>query len=272
MLSIIIVQHNSQILTIQAIESLRANLRNDYEVIVVDNCSKDDDPKVLKEKFPEINLIVNDKNYGFGKANNLGVKEAKGDLILFLNNDTLIKSDFTSLIKDTFLHNQLIGVIGPKLLNKDLSLQLSHSKLPSFFNEFVTKIVSKMFYKNIKPVVSLVSKKYKERKYVAFVTGASLFIRKNLFVKIGGFDERMFMYFEDADLCKRVLDSGYKVLFIPEIEILHLRGASWNNNTLSILKKHYRKSQLVYYSKHRTSLENYLLKYYLQIFGKYPNN
>lgn len=270
MLSIIIVQHNSQSLTIQAIESLRTNLNNSYEIVVVDNCSKEDDPEVIKQKFPEINLIVNDKNYGFGRANNLGVKEARGDILLFLNNDTIIRSDFIEQIKDTLLHNQSIGVIGPKLLNQDLSLQLSHDKLPSFINEFVTKFISKMYYRNIKPIVNFVSKKYNERKYVEFVTGAALFIRKSLFVKIGGFDERMFMYFEDADICKRVWDSGYKVMFMPEIEIIHLRGASWSSNNSNILKKYYRISQLIYYSKHRTKLENQLLKYYLLLTGKYP--
>ncbi len=270
MLSIIIVQHNNQNLTIQAIESIKTNLRKDYEVIVVDNCSNDNDPNILKELFPEIKLIINKENLGFGKANNTGTKTANGEILFFLNNDTIIKSDFVRHIEYYFQNDPSIGIIGPKLLNGDFSLQLSHDNLPSFVNEFVTKFSSKLFYQNFDPIVKIKSKKYSVRKNVGFVTGAALFIRKNLFIDLGGFDEQMFMYFEDADLCMRVKDSGYKILFIPEVEIIHLRGASWHNDNFDSLKNHYRKSQLLYYSKHRSSFENLLLKYFLLLSGKYP--
>ncbi|MEW6196926.1 MAG: glycosyltransferase family 2 protein [Bacteroidota bacterium] len=269
MLSIIIVQHNNQNLTIQAIESISSNLSKDYEVIVVDNGSSDNDPNLLYELFPDIKLIVNKVNLGFGKANNIGAERAGGGTLLFLNNDTIIKSDFIEYIDNIFRDESSVGIIGPKLLNEDFSLQLSYDNLPSIINEFVTKFSSKLFYKNFKPVVKLKSRNYSQKKYVEFITGAALFIRKKIFIELGGFDEQIFMYFEDADLCKRVIDYGYKILFVPNIEIVHLRGASWNKNNSGDLKNHYRKSQLFYYTKHRSAFENLLLKYYLLSSGKY---
>jgi len=270
MISIIIIQYNRQNLTIQAIESIKRNCRDGYEIILVDNGSKESNLEELRSKFPNISIIANSENEGFGKANNLGAGIASGNILLFLNNDAVVTSDFTSVIENEFTADPSIGIIGPKLLNADLSLQLSYGRLPSLVNEFRTRIISGLFYKNNKIIVRSLIGSYKRRKNVGFVTGAALFIRKEIFERVGGFDTRMFMYFEDSDLCRRIRDNGGKVVYYPGIEMIHLRGASRDNKNTDLLARYYRQSQLIYYKKHRSVLENSLLKGYLRLSKKYP--
>ncbi|MBI1937985.1 MAG: glycosyltransferase family 2 protein [Ignavibacteriales bacterium] len=270
MLSIIIVQYNNQFLTEQCIRSIKEHCSGEYEIILVDNGSSNSNPEKIKSEFPEVKLIVNEKNEGFGKANNLGSKIANGDILLLLNNDTIVTSDFVEKISLIFSADDKLGAIGPQLLNHDGTLQLSWSKLPSFVNEFITKIESDLFYKNNNFVKKNAGRKYQRQRYVDFITAAALFIRKNLYEQINGFDENFFMYFEDSDFCLRIKEAGKKIVYYPDIKIIHLRGASSSKNIESFIKRQYRLSQLYYYQKHKGGLEQLLLKLYLKLSKKYP--
>lgn len=270
MLSIIIVQYNNQALTEQCIRSIKEHCSGEYEIILVDNGSSDSDTGKIRAKFPEVKLIVNEKNEGFGKANNLGSKIANGEILLLLNNDTIVTSDFIGIISGMFSANEKVGAIGPMLLNGDKTLQLSWSALPSFFNEFVTKMESDFFYNNNGFIKKNTERKYQLQRYVDFITAAALFVRKDIYEQLGGFDEKFFMYFEDSDLCLRIKEAGMKILYYPEIKIIHLRGASSSKNTEPFIKRQYRMSQLYYYHKHKGGFEQLLLKLYLKLSKKYP--
>lgn len=268
MISVIIVQYNNSRLTYTAIESFRKFHKGNYEIILVDNGSTEPDAVEFAKDIPGLKLICLDTNLGFGKANNLAAQKSSGDILLFLNNDTVTTSEFLHKIEEEFSSDSSIGIIGPKLFNSDGSLQLSYGKLPSLFVEFTDKLFYSMVDKKNKLALNYLKNRYLEKECTGWVTGAALFIRKNLFSDLNGFDESFFMYFEDKELCKRVIDSGNKVVFSPESSLIHLRGASLNDPNREFLDKKYRESQLIYYKKHKTKLEQILLNSYLRISGK----
>ncbi len=268
MISVIIVQYNNSRLTHTAIESFIKHHTCNYEIILVDNGSTEQNAVEFTKDIPNIKLICLDNNLGFGKANNLAVQKSSGDILLFLNNDTLTTSEFITKIESEFNKDSSIGIIGPKLYNLDGSLQLSYGKLPSLFMEFADKLFYSLVDKKNKLVLNYLKKKYLKKEITGWVTGAALFIKKKLFLELNGFDESFFMYFEDKDLCKRVNDSGDKVVFFPESSLIHLRGASLNEPNREFLNKKYRESQILYYKKHKTKLEQVLLKAYLRLSGK----
>lgn len=268
MISVIIVQYNNSRLTHTAIKSFRKYHVYNYEIILVDNGSTEQSAVEFAKDIPNLKLICLDKNLGFGKANNLAVQKSLGDILLFLNNDTVTTSEFLSKIETEFSKDSSIGIIGPKVFNPDGSLQLSHGNLPSVLIEFADKLLYSLFDKKNKLLLNYIKKKYTKKELTGWVTGAALFITKKLFLELNGFDESFFMYFEDKDLCKRVNDSGKKVVFFPESSLIHLRGASLNEPNKEFLKKKYRESQLIYYKKHKTNFEQILLRAYLRISGK----
>ena len=268
MISVIIVQYNNSRLTHTAIESFIKHHTCNYEIILVDNGSTEQNAVEFTKDIPNIKLICLDKNLGFGKANNLAAQKSLGDILLFLNNDTVITSEFLSKIETEFNKDSSIGIIGPKLYNPDGSLQLSYGNLPSVFVEFADKLFYALVDKKNKLVLNYLKKKYLKKEFTGWVTGAALSITKKLFLELNGFDESFFMYFEDKDLCKRVNDSGKKVVFSPESSLIHLRGASLNEPNKEFLDRKYRESQLIYYKKHKSKFEQILLKAYLRISGK----
>lgn len=268
MISIIIIQYNSQELTIQAIDSLKKHLSGDYEIIVVDNASPNADLEQLLSAHPDINLIRNNENYGFGRANNIGAEQATGGKFLFLNNDTIVKSNFIPIVETYFEKEEDLGILAPKLLNADGTLQISVGPLPSILNEFWVKFSSILFYSRREPFLSYFNKYYSSCRDVDFATGAALFMKKSTFEVIAGFDENIFMYFDDSILCKKVKEQRLRILYTPEFEITHFCGASWNDEITHALKSHYRKSQLYYYKKYRPAIENFLLRLYLKLTNK----
>lgn len=246
--SIIIVNYNTKNLTKNCLDSIFSNCpESNFEIIVIDNNSQDGSDKMLESEFGEkIKLIVNKKNIGFGSANNQGARTAKGEYLFFLNSDTVMKSDILSAIKQFLDNNKEVGIISPQLLLEDRSEQeRAYGKFPTPFSVVTEK------FKN---------QKIKETKLLEadWVSGAALIIRKNIFDRINGFDEKFFMYFEDIDLCKRVNGLGYKIMVLKEIFITHLCGKSLNY--YGKRKKYYYKSQDYFYKKHYGALAMNLIK------------
>lgn len=261
MVSIIILTYNGLSLTRQLLNSLKTNINiKNNEVIIVDNASTDNTVAELKKEYDWIQVIENKVNIGFGPANNLGAELARGDILLFLNNDVIVENDFITPVVQK-LSNDTIGALGPKILNPDHTFQLSAGSFPSVSNEMIDKFVYK-YYRRMGWLRKNVENKFRKEKLVDWITGACLFIKRKLFNEIGGFDERYFMYFEDKDLCKRIRDIGYDVLYFPGVEIVHLLGQSSNIAQAEKLRRIYTESQSYYYLKHRSKIEYYILKLY----------
>ncbi len=222
-LSIIIINYRKPKLTIDCLKAVfSSQAAVSFEVLVLDNNSQDNSAKIIKKKYPQVKYLQAEKNLGFAGGNNLAAKKAQGKYLLFLNNDTLIYPDTIEKALARIKRDRQIGVLGSKILNKDKTLQRSVYRFPSlrlFFAEL-------FFLPNLKLFNDYRYFKHDREKKVDFVIGAFLLMPAALFKKLGGFDERFFMYAEESDLCLRVKKQGKDILFYPDAKIIHLGGGS----------------------------------------------
>jgi N-acetylglucosaminyl-diphospho-decaprenol L-rhamnosyltransferase len=266
--SIIVLQYNHADLTRQCLNSLLAHVgRRRHQVILVDNHSTEQEARELGKEFPGVTWVACRENGGFSRGNNAGVLHANGDVLIFLNNDTLIHSDFVSPLLRRFDESPQAAIVGPRILNGDGSFQLSAGQSPTFGQEILDKAIAVAIAGGSRAVSRVVERQFSRPKLVEWVTGAALAIRRDVFHLVGGFEESFFMYFEDKDLCARVRKAGFQVWFDPTSEIKHLRGASANPRTARI----YRASQVQFYRRHRSGLEQRLLAAFLRLTGRYPD-
>lgn len=232
-ISIILVNFNSQELLLKCIKSLSASFEksNDcFEVIVVDNDSSDDSCKMIRHNFPNVVLIQNDVNLGFGKANNLAVRQAKGEYILLLNPDTVVDGNILDKSLKFFSeHSDHKSAFGGILLNPDGSEQRgSRRSFPNLLNVFLhfTKLYKIVKYQKSYELSWLPV----ETHPVDCVSGACIGMPKAMYEDLGGFDEQFFLHFEDIDLCKRIWQAGYKLWFYPQVKVFHVKGGSSNTS------------------------------------------
>lgn len=233
-----------------------------FKVIVVDNGSKDGSPELVRKKFPQVKLIKLDKNIGFGKANNLGTKEARGDWLLFLNSDTVIKNGAIEKIF-AWLQGREVDVVGCKLQNKDGSLQQSVGFFPTLSRVFSMMffIDDLPFFKGL-PYQQKNKKFYKKDQEIDWATGAFLLVKKDLFEKVGGFDEHFFMYAEEVDLCHRLKGKGARIWYTPRGEIIHLKGESSKDGFEAAVLGEFR-GLISFFKKYRPFWQMPLLKFTL---------
>lgn len=253
--SIIIVNHNGKEQADECLRSFFAHAPDaPFEVIVVDNDSKDGSVELLKTKFPQIRVLAQKENFGFGKANNIGVGESSGEFIFFVNNDTVFKEDIVTPLCQFLKENLSCGVVGPLLLNSDGTYQHSYGKFPSLLNELRTKRDT-AWIKNIP--------KDRSPKQVDWISFAAVMMRRSTFEEVNSFDERYFMYLEDVDLCFRLQNAGYQSFYCSQYSIIHVgRGSRTAENTGNV-KIEYRRSQLIFYQLHRSRYETFALRMYL---------
>jgi len=251
-ISVIIVNYNNFELLRQCLSTLiRYTKGLEYEIIVVDNNSTDGDVETITSQFNNIILIKNETNEGFAKANNKGAKKAKGNYLLFLNNDTLFVENTLQILLQYLSEQKDRMLIAPKLLNKDGSVQHSVYSFQTLWLSFTTysflySIFPRSRYFNR---YCLINRGINEITEVETVTGAFMLFNREDFLELDGFDEDYFFYGEDNDLCKRFRNSGGKIIYYPDTKIIHLKGGTsktdWfheKHHTLSVLnlfKKHY---------------------------------
>ena len=222
-LSIIIVNYNTRNLLQDCLKSIYTLYSKPYtlEVIVVDNSSTDGSLQSINSlKWPNLRVIANKKNEGFARAVNQGLKQAGGEYLLLLNSDIFVKKNALDKLIAFVKDQPQAGVIGGRLLNPDGSLQGSCFYLPTFLR------ITKEFWFNgpstLNKYVPLGDKPVE----VEAVSGAVFLIPKKVLSKVGFFNERYFMYFEDLDYCRRVRQAGFKVYYLPGAEFIHEHGAS----------------------------------------------
>lgn len=217
--SIIIVNYNTLQLTSNCVNSIIEKVHSvDYEIIVVDNASKDNSVVYLKNMYPNIVLIESYCNLGFGRANNIGANYANGTFLFFLNSDTEIVEDpFSIIINFLEKNNKLpIGIIGSFLIDQNGNYVKSGGTFYSA-SKYLKLALSKYFCIKTKEEVDY----SQEHVLVDYVIGADMFIEKKLYDLVQGFDENIFMYFEDVELCKRIHDLGYFAYILKAGKIIH---------------------------------------------------
>jgi GT2 family glycosyltransferase len=255
MVSIIIVNYNGRELTRRCLESLRdVSPAVQHEIILVDNCSDDGSSEMIQTNFPDVILVQQKINEGFGRANNAGAAAAKGEYLFLVNNDTIFKQDILSPLKEFMDIHPSAGIAAPMLLNPDGTFQLSYGKYPSILNELRTKRDTAL----LKTIPE-----HREPQKVDWVSFAAAIIRRSVFTSIHGFDERYFMYFEDADFCRRAVRAGFVTYYCADYSIIHIGRGSWLETGTNKIKTEYRRSQLVFYQSHSTMLETLILRSFL---------
>jgi GT2 family glycosyltransferase len=250
MISVVIVQYNHPDLTKRAVETLRLHQRGELEIIVVDNGSPAAGVRAATEQITGCTVIFNFANAGFGAANNRGARASHGEFLLFLNNDTLVRTEILSQIESHFAGSPSCGAAGLQLLNADGTVQYSTGKFPTVWSEWR---------------MSRRHNLYKREDTVRrdWVSGAAMVVRRAVFEEVGGFDERYFMYFEDVDLCARIRGAGHEIHYVHAISVEHLRGGSQPGGIPPSVQIEYRRSQLLYYSRHASMMNNLLIRAYL---------
>lgn len=258
-ISIITLNYKKPQLTLSCIHSLYKEYKAEFEdnameVLIVDNYSQDNSITLLEQEIKEknyknIHVIANSENAGFGKGCNLGAKNARGKYLLFLNNDTEVK-DRGILKMASFMdsHND-VAILGGQLRNPDGSLQASSGSFYTL-SKVILLLLGMQRY-------GLLDKSPKSISKVDWVKGGLLLIRKKIFEELDGFDEKIFMYTEDMELCYRASLSGHQTYFYPDIHIIHAEHGS-TNKTFAIVNIY--KNLLYFYSKHRSKFEKILVK------------
>ena len=259
-LSIVIVNYNSGKYLYETVNSIYdQDLTINFETIVIDNHSSDNSVAPIKEKFPDVRIIELEDNKGFACANNIGVDNSKGQYILILNNDTKILENSIEALLYEIKGNPKYGLVSPVLLYGDGSPQISFGRDPGIITEFFTKYFSVRLFK-----LKFSFSKDNFEKNVDWISGACFLISSALYKDLGGFDERFFLYYEDADLGKRIREKGYYNHITAKSKIIHFLGKSTApvySGLLPIIKK----GHLYYYKKHNNKVSFYLLKNYLLI-------
>ena len=223
--SIIILSWNTQNLLRDCLKSLQDLPSAGYEIIVIDNASTDGSAGMVVREFPEVRLTRNKKNLGFAAGNNQGINLSNGKLVLFLNSDTLVQERSVEKLTQFIEENNEVGAVAPLLFNEDGSLQKDpcYLRFPSpltvflYYHKPLRNLTFKLF-----PSLLLSSTKFDKPVKVDQLPGAALMIRRNILKKIGGFDEKFPLYFEDTDLSFRVKKLGYKLVVVPETKVIHL--------------------------------------------------
>jgi hypothetical protein len=255
-LSVIIVNYNVRQFLENALTSVYRALEGlEGEVFVVDNASDDGSIEMVKSKFPQVRLIENSANVGFAKANNAALKQAGGRYLLLLNPDTIVQEDTFHVMKRFFDENPDVGLAGCKVLNSDGTFQLAcRRSLPTPWVAF-TKIfgLSSLFpHSRLFGKYNLTYLSTDETYEVDAVSGSFMFLRREVYEKVGGLDETFFMYGEDLDWCDRISRAGYKVYYVHSTKIIHFKGESTRRSSIDEIRTFYQAMQL-FVEKHFSS-------------------
>lgn len=237
-----------------------------FEIIVVDNASQDSTVEMLRADFPAIRLIANSENAGFTRANNQALAIAQGRYLFLLNPDTeIVKGALPALTEymDS-AENSRVGIVGPQLLNPDHSLQSSRRRFPTFATALLeSTILQQWFPRN----------RWLDRYYVRdtpddavqdvdWVVGAAMLVRRSLFKQIGGLDERFFMYSEELDWCYRAKQAGWRVVYFPPAQVIHLEAKS-SEQALAQRDIYFQSSKVQFFRKYHGAVESELLRWFL---------
>lgn len=259
-LSIVIVNYNGIKFLKECFDSIYTKLSAiNFEIIVVDNDSKDESLKFIKTHYPHVKLIESKVNLGFGKANNVGVQEACGETILLLNNDTILLDDISEAI-EILNKDSGIGAIGINMLGENTNYICGVGRFPSPLRLFKMSLLNDQ-RKEFKTGNFGTKKAFD----VDWITGAFFLIKKENYQKVGGFDAAYFMYVEDVDLCKKLSNINKKCVFLPHLRYVHFVGFNKSKNPLLV------KGYEIYISKHFSGFEKFLSSISLE-FNKFVKN
>jgi len=244
--SIIIVSYNRSEVLRRTLESLYRHINSpECEVIVVDNASTEPNLRILRDEFPQVRSVVNAGNDGFGCANNRGAKLASADLLLFVNSDIVLNGNPVPEMIRTLREREDIGIVACQLKNQDGTSQPSYYRFPGIVMRFLQLSGLKNILLRLFPSIRYSGERLVE---ADFASGAFLMISRELFFRVGGFDERYFIYLEDADLSFQVRRLGKKTCVYNTSEVIHL-GQNYESSSAPFVLYNMNRGQILFYQK-----------------------
>lgn len=235
----------------QCLESVFEQTRVSFELFVVDNASSDGSAQMVAQQFPEVHLIANDTNNGFAAANNQAIPLAQGTYVLLLNPDTRVLDHALDKMVNYLEESRDAGALACKLLNSDGSLQKSVGNFYSFCNTLLeNRIIPKLAPSNDFLAKKLVAFwDHNSEREIDWARGAVLMVRRAVVEQIGLLDEQFYIYGEEIDWCWRIKAAGWKIMYIPESEIIHHGKAASNQRQVEMFIQNY-KSFYIFLKKH----------------------
>lgn len=231
----------------QCLESLlQQKGHEELEIIVVDNASTDSSTDMVKNNFPMVRLIEVNRNLGFAAANNIGIKASRGEYLCFINPDVVVQNGcIGNLLAFMETHSE-VGLVGPRLLNGDLTLQESWSSYPTIWSVLryslgVERLLGRRDTRG--------ARKESDWESVEVLFGAFWLGRRKAVLEVGPLDERFFMYLEDVDWCRRFAAKGWKIAYVPVAEAIHYGGRSASQASKKTFLE-FQRSRMLYFQKH----------------------
>ncbi len=221
----------------------------EFEIIVSDNGSTDGSVELIRRDYPEVRVLQNGRNLRFSKANNVGIRACKGELILILNPDTLIHDGALDKWVEFANRHPEAGAFGCRVLNPNGSYQGSARPFPTIWREWIAALY-------LRPLAYLsevfMSDTYTgwggdTERQIDWQSGCCVMFRADLLKRLGGFDEQFFYHYEEVDLCRRVWDAGYPILYTPNVTITHLGGQSTKRFPIAFELDKYRNRYRYFY-------------------------
>jgi len=226
-ISAILVSYNTRQMTLDSLQALAGELAGiSAEIIVVDNASSDGSADAIRAAFPQIKVMQCGWNAGFGVANNLAMKEAKGRYLLLINTDAFVRPGAVRELTGYLDRHPKAALVGPRLLNADGSLQPSCYRFPSPWRAWAENLYISAMFGNDSSLGDYRHWAHDRERIVDWVVGACCLVRREVYEQVGGFDERFFMYAEETDWQRRMRVAGWEIGFTPAAQVMHLGGAS----------------------------------------------
>jgi GT2 family glycosyltransferase len=255
-LSVVIVNWNTRELLLNCIESFYRTVKElTFEIFVVDNGSSDGSPDSVRRRFPNIELIQNQRNLGFARANNEALRRSKGRYSVLLNTDVILTHGAVEKLVDFMDRNPTVGVAGGQLINADGSKQNSFDNFPSLTAEALNKRLLRMLFPKRYPSKRV---SYRMPIDVHSVIGACMIVRSRSMQEVGLLDEDYFFFMEETDWCYRMRRRKWRVCHVPQAEIIHLQGRT-ANLVKERAKIEYYRSLYLFFKKHRGRVESMAL-------------
>ncbi|MDC6365641.1 MULTISPECIES: glycosyltransferase family 2 protein [Flavobacteriaceae] len=262
LVSIITINYNESKVTLDMLASLRHLTYGNYEVIVVDNASPDDNPDVIKENFPEVILIKSNENLGFAGGNNLGTKEAKGEFLLFVNNDTELPPNFIEPLVGTLQKDETIGMVSPKIkFHWDSSLIQYAGYTP--MNHWTIRNNSIGYHQKD-------DGRFDKEGETESIHGAAMMVPRRVVDEVGMMTEVYFLYYEEHDWAEMIKRAGYKIYYQPKSYILHKESLS--TGKVSPLKTYYISRNRIVFARRNFKPEQLFVSLLFQVFVSIPKN
>lgn len=256
LISIIIVNYNLEKEIEDCLDSLFNNIISKnhshlkFEIIIVDNNSPNKTLSILEEKYKNQNVrfVYSERNLGFGKGCNLGAKIANGNLLVFLNPDTILNQDIFTPIIELFKTDSSVGIVAPKQQIRKPFFDFSAGFFPNIIFEFLHLFGIGVFFEGF---LMFILTKLTNKKFfpVDWILGAAIFIKKDVFDQVDGFDKDYFMFFEEVDLCKRVKRKNFKVIYYHSLKLNHIGSVSGKKNYFLYTVRTYA-SKTIFIKKH----------------------